>query len=73
MTYAGNERYLGGFWIMDAPDLNVALRLAAEGSKACNQKVGGVSRQSWWCVPATMWRAGFQVRVLAQLTGLQDG
>ena len=31
--------YLAGFWIIDAPDLDVALKLAAEGSKACNRKV----------------------------------
>ena len=30
---------LAGFWIMDAPDLDVALKLAAEGSKACNRKI----------------------------------
>jgi len=34
-----SKEYLGGFWIMEAPDLDVALRLAAEGSKACNRKV----------------------------------
>jgi hypothetical protein len=28
-----------GFWIMEAPDLDVALKLAAEGSRACNRKV----------------------------------
>jgi hypothetical protein len=33
------KEYLVGFWIMEAPDLDVALRLAAEGSKACNRKV----------------------------------
>ena len=31
--------YLGGFWVIDAPDLDVALRLAADGSKACGGKV----------------------------------
>ena len=30
---------LGGFWVIDAPDLDVALKLAAEGSKACGGKV----------------------------------
>jgi hypothetical protein len=29
----------GGFWVVDAPDLDVALKLAAEGSKACRGKV----------------------------------
>jgi hypothetical protein len=34
-----SKEYLGGFWIVEAPDLDVALKLAAEGSKACNRKV----------------------------------
>ena len=34
-----SKEYLAGFWIMDAPDLDVALNLAAEGSKACNRKL----------------------------------
>jgi hypothetical protein len=34
-----SKEYLVGFWIMEAPDLDVALKLAAEGSKACNRKV----------------------------------
>jgi hypothetical protein len=34
-----SKEYLGGFWIIEAPDLDVALKLAAEGSKACNRKV----------------------------------
>ena len=34
-----SKEYLAGFWIMDAPDLDVALKLAAQGSKACNRKV----------------------------------
>ncbi len=34
-----SKEYLIGFWIMDAPDLDVALKLAAEGSKACNRKI----------------------------------
>jgi hypothetical protein len=33
------KEYLVGFWIMEAPDLDVALKLAAEGSKACNRKI----------------------------------
>ncbi len=33
------KEYIVGFWIMEAPDLDVALKLAAEGSKACNRKV----------------------------------
>ena len=34
-----SKEYLAGFWILEAPDLDVALRLATEGSKACNRKV----------------------------------
>jgi hypothetical protein len=37
--FVETKEYLVGFWIMEAPDLDVALRLAAEGSKACNRKV----------------------------------
>ena len=34
-----SKEYLGGFWIIEAPDLDVALKLATEGSKACNRKL----------------------------------
>jgi hypothetical protein len=34
-----SKEYLIGFWIIEAPDLDVALALASEGSKACNRKV----------------------------------
>ena len=34
-----SKEYLAGFWIIEAPDLEVALRLANEGSRACNRKV----------------------------------
>ena len=34
-----SKEYLAGFWIIEAPDLDVALTLAAEGSKACHRKV----------------------------------
>ena len=34
-----SKEYLAGFWIIDAADLDVALKLAAEGSKACNRKI----------------------------------
>jgi hypothetical protein len=34
-----SKEFLAGFWIMEATDLDVALELAAEGSKACNRKV----------------------------------
>ena len=34
-----SKEYLAGFWVMEAPDLDVALKLAAEGSRACNRRV----------------------------------
>jgi len=34
-----SKEYLAGFWIMEAADLDVALKLAAEASKACNRKI----------------------------------
>ena len=34
-----SKEFLVGFWIIEAADLDVALKLAAEGSKACNRKV----------------------------------
>ena len=34
-----SKEYLAGFWIIEAPDLDVALKLAAAGSKACNRRV----------------------------------
>ena len=37
--YLETKELIGGFWVIDAPDLDVALRLAAEGSKACGGKV----------------------------------
>jgi hypothetical protein len=37
--YLESKEYLGGFWIIEATDLDQALALAAEGSKACRGKV----------------------------------
>ena len=34
-----SKEYLAGFWIIEAADLDVALKLAAEGSTACNRKI----------------------------------
>jgi hypothetical protein len=34
-----SKEYLAGFWVIEAPDLDVALKLAAGGSKHCNRKV----------------------------------
>lgn len=33
------EHYVSGFWIIEAADRDAALRLAAEGSHACNRMV----------------------------------
>jgi hypothetical protein len=37
--FVESKEYLAGFWIMEAADLDEVLKLAAEGSKACNRKV----------------------------------
>jgi hypothetical protein len=37
--FVESKEYLAGFWIIEAPDRDVALKLAAEGSKACNRKI----------------------------------
>jgi hypothetical protein len=34
-----SKEYLAGFWILEAADLDMALKLGAEGSKHCNGKV----------------------------------
>ena len=34
-----SKEYLAGFWVIEAPHLDVALKLAAEGSKVCNRRV----------------------------------
>jgi len=34
-----SKEFLAGFWIIEAPNLDVALTLAADGSKACNRKI----------------------------------
>jgi hypothetical protein len=37
--FAETKEYLGGFWIVRAPDLDAALALAAEGTVACGAPV----------------------------------
>lgn len=37
--YLEAKEYLGGFWVIEADDLDTALKLAADGSKACGGKV----------------------------------
>ena len=34
-----SKEFVAGFWIIKAKDLDVALKLAAQGSKACNRRV----------------------------------
>jgi hypothetical protein len=34
-----SKEFLVGFWVLEAADLDVALKLAAEGSKHCNRKL----------------------------------
>jgi hypothetical protein len=37
--FVETKEFVAGFWIIEAPDLDVALKLAADGSRACNRKV----------------------------------
>ncbi len=37
--YLESKEYIAGFWIIEAPDLDVALKLGAEASRACRGKV----------------------------------
>jgi hypothetical protein len=37
--FAESKEWLGGFWVIEAPDLDAALKWAAEGSNACRGKV----------------------------------
>ena len=37
--YAESKEYLGGFWVIEAADLDAALAWAKEGSAACRGKV----------------------------------
>ena len=37
--FAESKEYLAGFWVIEADDLDVALRLAAGGSRACRRKI----------------------------------
>jgi hypothetical protein len=37
--FVETKEYLSGFWVIEAPDLDVALKLAAGASKACHRKV----------------------------------
>jgi hypothetical protein len=37
--YIESKEWVAGLWIIDVPDLDVALKLATEGSRACQRKV----------------------------------
>jgi len=35
--FAETKEYLAGFWVIKAPNRDVALKIAAEGSRVCNR------------------------------------
>ena len=37
--FAESKEYLAGFWVIEAADLDVALKLAEGASRACNRKI----------------------------------
>lgn len=37
--FVESKEYLAGLWVWEAPDLDVALALAAEASEACDRKI----------------------------------
>lgn len=37
--FVETKEWAAGFWIIEAPDLDVALTLMADGSKACNRRL----------------------------------
>jgi hypothetical protein len=37
--FVESKEWIGGFWVIEAPDLDAALKWAAEGSKACQGRV----------------------------------
>lgn len=37
--FVESKEFIAGVWVIEAPNLDVALKLATEGSKACNRKV----------------------------------
>ncbi|WP_085368294.1 YciI family protein [Leifsonia sp. NCR5] len=37
--FVESKEYLAGVWVWEAPDLDVALALAAEASKVCDRKI----------------------------------
>lgn len=37
--FAETKEFLGGFWVVEAPDLDAALKIAARASKVCEQRI----------------------------------
>jgi hypothetical protein len=37
--FVETKEYLSGFWVIEAPDLDVAIKVAAGASQACHRKV----------------------------------
>ena len=37
--FVESKEWAAGFWIIEAPDLDVALELMSEGSRACNRRL----------------------------------
>ncbi|BDZ46533.1 YciI family protein [Naasia aerilata] len=37
--FVETKEWAAGFWLIEAPDLDVALKLMTEGSKACNRRL----------------------------------
>ena len=37
--FVESKEYLAGVWVWEAPDLDVALKLASEASKVCDRKI----------------------------------
>ncbi|MBM6403242.1 hypothetical protein JQN72_03145 [Phycicoccus sp. CSK15P-2] len=37
--FAESKEFLGGFWVIEASDLDAAIEIAAKGSAACGQRV----------------------------------
>ncbi len=37
--FVESKEFLGGLWVIEAPDLDVAVKIAAEASKHCNRRV----------------------------------
>lgn len=37
--YLESKEFVAGFWVVEVPDLDVALKLAARGSKSCNRRI----------------------------------